>query len=123
MENAKLLLPILSAAVALAGTVLSIMKVGSKSRAEREYLRLLNANSAMLLTTRIRVMNDGVVSEAGLTKIIEKLEQTARGLSAEDRRLVATGLHQHSVRGRARYAAKLMNKAGIGSGPLLVAAP
>jgi hypothetical protein len=65
----------------------------------------------------------GAVTQKELTQIIALLERASEGLSAQDRTAVAEGLHQPSLRGRARYAAKLMNKAGIASGSLPLAIP
>lgn len=54
---------------------------------------------------------------------LSPITYAATGLSVEHRRVIQEGLRQRSMRGRARSAAKLMNKAGIGSGSLPIATP
>jgi hypothetical protein len=43
--------------------------------------------------------------------------------STEHRKLIERGMRQRSMRGRVRYIARLMNRAGIGAGSLSVALP
>jgi hypothetical protein len=68
-------------------------------------------------------MKDGAVSSSELQKLIGSLEVLTNELSREHKLLIEYGLRQKSLRGRARYAAKLMNRAGIGSGSLPIAIP
>jgi hypothetical protein len=94
-----------------------------KYKAEREYLRLLPAQANALLEMRNCVMRHGVVTSEELEELITSLDRASEGLSVKHRRLISAALHQRQLRGRARYAAKLMNKAGIGSGPFPIATP
>lgn len=105
------------------GTAMSVWTLKNKSKAEREYLRVLRRHAENLKLMRTSAMGDGVVTEDELAQLIASLDRASECLSSQDRKLVATGLHQPSIRGRARYAAKLLNKAGIGSGSLPVAFP
>src|SRR3954466_6201117 len=72
---------------------------------------------------RRQIMKDGAVSSSELQNLTGCLERLASGLSKEHELRIGQGLRQRSLRGRARYAAKLMNRAGIGSGSLPVAMP
>jgi hypothetical protein len=84
--------------------------------AHREYRRLLLENEDSLRTLREQIMLDGVVTFDELEHLIRTLERIAEGLSERHRRVIAPSLREHFVRDRARYAAGLMNRAGIGSG-------
>lgn len=120
------LLSLLAASVAVAGVVHSFASVRHKSIAERRFLGLLASDpSAVIRVRELRnqIMHDGVTTPAELRRLIACLESLSRALPEDQRRLVAEGLHQRSLRGRARYAAKLMNKAGIASGSLPIALP
>lgn len=70
-----------------------------------------------------KIMEDGAVSSSELQSLIGSLEKLTNELPREHKLLIEYGLRQRSIRGRARYAAKLMNRAGIGSGSLPVATP
>jgi hypothetical protein len=96
-----------------------------KQRAEREFLNVLaqEAVAARLLALRRHIMKDGAVSSSELQNLMACLEKLTGELSKEHKTRVEHGLRQRSLRGRARYAAKLMNRAGIGSGSLPVATP
>jgi hypothetical protein len=109
--------------VAVIGAAFSFLTIRHKSIAEREYSRLLQKRAEALRKLRNRVTHDGVVSSEELNQLIASLDRAAQDLSAGHRRLISAALHQPSVRGRARYAAKVMGKAGIGSGPLPLATP
>jgi hypothetical protein len=117
--DAQLILSIVPATA----VVIGFLTIRQRSNAEREYLRLLQRRAEALRSLRNRVMHHGVVFPEELNQLIAALDQAADGLSAEHRRLISAALHQPSVRGRARYAAKVMEKAGIGSGPLLLPTP
>jgi hypothetical protein len=104
-------------------TVLTLRTLSHKSKAEREYLSILKEQASTFQALRNRAMHDGVVTNEELMQIVASLDSASEALSTEHRKLVLTGLHQPSLRGRARYAAKLLNKAGIGSGSLPIASP
>jgi hypothetical protein len=110
-------------AAAMVGLASSLLTIKLKMDAERRLLELLSAEDRAqhLRKLRSQVMQDGVTTPEELQQLVDSLEPLLQELSAEHRRAIGEGLHQRSMRGRARYIAKLMNKAGIGSGPLLVA--
>ena len=110
---------------AFVGVFASIVALKQKQSAEREFLHVLvNATAATRLREiRSKITEDGAVSSSELQHLINSLEKLTNELSREHRPLIEHGLRQRSIRGRARYAAKLMNRAGIGSGSLPVAIP
>jgi hypothetical protein len=117
--DAQLILSVIPATA----VVIGFLTIRHRSNAEREYLRLLQRRAEALRSVRDRVTHDGVVFPEELNRLIAALDQAAEGLSAQHRRLISAALHQPSIRSRARYAAKVMEKAGIGSGPLLLPTP
>jgi hypothetical protein len=119
----QLILSLISGVVAVAGAMMSVATVWLKARAERQYLHRLVERRSAIREIRNRAMRDGVITPDELQQLIACLEKAAEGMPVAQRRLIAEGLHQRSMRGRARYAAKLMNKAGIGSGYLPVPTP
>ena len=121
--DAQLILSIVPAAAVLFGVLVGFLTIYRRAKAEREYLRLLQRQAEALRSVRNRVTHDGVVFPEELNRLIAALDQAAEGLSEQHRRLISAALHQRSIRGRARYAAQVMEKAGIGSGPLLLPTP
>jgi hypothetical protein len=122
--DVPLLISLVPATAAVAAAFVTFREIVQKGRAEREYLRLLSAQATTLCSLRARLTRDRrVMTSEELQELIASLDCVAQGLSPEYQRLIAEGLHQRSVLGRARYVAKLMNKAGIGSGPFLLAIP
>jgi hypothetical protein len=121
--DAQLILSMVPATAVVFGVMVSFLTIYRRANAEREYLRLLQRRAEALRSVRNRVMHDGVVFPEELKRLIAALDQAAEGLSAQHRRLISAALHQPSIRGRARYAAQVMEKAGIGSGPLLLPTP
>jgi hypothetical protein len=122
--DVQLLMSLFAATSAGAGALVTFWKIVQKSRAEREYLRLLSVHATTLRNLRAHLTRDrGVMTSEELQELIASLDGVAHGLSPEYQRLIAEGLHQRSVLSRARYVARLMNKAGIGSGPFLLAIP
>ncbi len=119
----QLIMSVISGVAAVAGVFLELAAVRLKLRAEREYLTLLVTRGKAAREVRNRVMQDGVITPEELQQLVVCLETAAEGMPEEQRRLISDGLRQRSMRGRARYAAKLMNKAGIGSGYLPIPTP
>jgi hypothetical protein len=119
----QLLLLIVLYVSLLIWVVESVVMVVERSNAEREYLRLLPTQANTLLEVYNRVMPDGVVTSEKLEQLIASLDRVSEGLSIGHRRLISAALHQRSLSGRARYAAKVMEKAGIGSGLFLATIP
>ncbi len=113
-----------AATAAMVGVASSLLTIKLKVDAERRLLELLSAGelAQRLRKLRTEVMQDGVTTPEELQQLVDSLDPLLEELSAEHRRAIGEGLHQRSMRGRARYIAKLMNKAGIGSGPLPIAA-
>jgi hypothetical protein len=123
--DTEVVISVMAACIALTGVLASISALIEKQRAERAFLTVIagNAAAARLREIRCAIMEDGAVSSSELQNLIGSLELLADQLPREHKLLVAYGLRQRSIRGRARYAAKLMNRAGIGSGSLPVATP
>jgi hypothetical protein len=124
--DTEVVMSMMAACAALAGVLVSITALTQKQRAEREFLTVLLARetaAARLRELRSEITKDGAVSSAELQNLIGSLEILTNELSREHKVLIGYGLRQRSIRGRARYAAKLMNRAGIGSGSLPVAIP
>jgi hypothetical protein len=119
----QLIMSMISALIAVTGAIMALASVWLKARAEREYLSRLAARGNSVREVRTRAMQDGVVTSNELEQLIAYLERAAEDMPAAQRRLISEGLRQRSMRGRARYAAKLMNKAGIGSGYLPIPTP
>jgi len=120
-----IILSLIAGSAAVIGVIASLSLVKQKFEAERDFLSLLTNDAALprLRELRKQIPPDGVTSPAELKQLITSLDQLTAGLSERHRQLIREGLWQPSVRGRARYAAKWMNKAGVASGPLLIATP
>jgi len=118
--NLEVLLSVIACSAATLCLFASIVDLIEKQRAEREFQKVLCNETAArhLRELRSRFMEDGVVSEAELHSLIASLEKLTHELSKKHKLLIERGLHQRSILGRARYVAKVMNKAGIGAGPL-----
>ncbi len=123
--DTEVVMSAMAGCAALAGVLASIVALAQKQRAEREFLIVLAEETAAtrLRELRCKIMEDGAVSSSELQSLTTFLEKLTNELSTEHRLLVEYGLRQRSLRGRARYAAKLMNRAGIGSGSLPIAIP
>jgi hypothetical protein len=123
--DTEVVISLMAGCAALAGVFASITALTEKYRAEREFLIVLakETAAARLRDLRCKIMKDGAVSSSELQKLIGSLEVLTNELSREHKLLIEYGLRQKSLRGRARYAAKLMNRAGIGSGSLPIAIP
>jgi hypothetical protein len=111
-------LNVLSLFVGMLGTVgvaESIISLRRKINAEKKYIDYLRTEKVSR-NLRVRINsfnNEGVVSDEDLTVIINRLDKAARRLSRRDRMYIAEALHQRSTIGRARYADKVLEKAGI----------
>ncbi len=116
---------LMAGCAALMGVWASLVTLNRKRQAERQFLSVLAGAAAatQLREIRRRIMEDGAVSSSELQSLIASLEKLTDQLSRQHKLLIEYGLRQRSLRGRARYAAKLMNRAGIGSGSLPVAIP
>jgi len=123
--DAEIVLSVIAGTAALTGLLASIVSVAQKQRAEREFLNLLaqEAVATPLRELRRRIVKNGAVNSSELQSLTTRLGNIAGRLSREHRLQIESGLRQTSLRGRARYAAKLMNRAGIGSGALPIATP
>jgi hypothetical protein len=123
--DTEVVMSLMAGCAALAGVWASIVALTQKQRAEREFLHVLGrANAASRLREiRRKITEDGAVSSSELQSLISSLEKLTNELPREHQVLIEYGLRQRSIRGRARYAAKLMNRAGIGSGSLPIAIP
>jgi hypothetical protein len=123
LMEAQLIMAFIAAVAAAGALFVSFSAVLLNAQAERAYLHTLRARADELRNMRAHMMDRGVITPEELAQLIASLDQIARSLPTKHQRLIAQGLHQRSLRGRARYAAKLMNGAGIGSGPLPIATP
>jgi hypothetical protein len=123
--DTEVVISVIAACAALAGVLASISALTEKQRAERAFLTVLTRDAAAtrLRELRCEIMEDGAISSFELQNLIGSLELLTNQLSREHKLLIECGLRQRSIRGRARYAAKLMNRAGIGSGSLPIAIP
>ena len=121
----EVVMSVMAGGAACVGVLASILALTQKKHAEREFLNVLleETAAARLRELRRKIMEDGAVSSSELQNLISSLEKLTNELSTEHRLLIEYGLRQRSLRGRARYAAKLMNRAGIGSGSLPIAIP
>jgi len=123
--DTEVIMSVMAGCAAFAGVLASVVGLNQKQRAEREFLNVL-ANETEAAHLRVlwrKIMEDGAVSSSELQSLIGSLEKLTNELPREHKLLIEYGLRQRSIRGRARYAAKLMNRAGIGSGSLPVATP
>jgi hypothetical protein len=103
--------------VAAVAFVIAIIKTEREDlAARREFHRLLVENAGSLRGLRERIMLDGVATFDELAQLVRALERVAEGLSERHRKVVVWPLQSHDAHQRARYAAHVMNKAGIGSG-------
>jgi hypothetical protein len=123
--DTEVFMSVIAGSAAFAGVLASIVALTRKQRAEREFLVVLAQEPAV---TRLRellrqIMKDGAVSSSELQSLTTCLVKLTGELPKEHQLQIEYGLRQRSLRGRARYAAKLMNRAGIGSGSLPVAIP
>jgi hypothetical protein len=118
--DGQLLLSAITAGAALAGLAVSTMRLQYKLAAQRRLANLLASDpaSVRLQAVRERMVHDGVATAGDLQQLIGHLERLTRTLPVEQQRLIEEGLLQRSVRGRTRYAERLMDKAGLGSGSL-----
>ena len=123
--DTEVVMSLAAGCAALTGVLASVFALAQKKRAEREFLIVLvrEAAATHLRELRLKIMEDGAVSSSELQNLITFLETLTNELPKEHRLQIAYGLRQRSLRGRARYAAKLMNRAGIGSGSIPVAIP
>lgn len=119
----QIILSSIAGVAGIAGAISAIAAVALRMRAEREYLGLLEMQSTSVREAHNRAMRDGVVTADELRTLIACLERAAEGMPEARRRLISHGLRQRSMRGRARYAAKLMKEVGIGSGCLPIPTP
>jgi hypothetical protein len=62
------------------------------------------------------MVHGGIATSAEIQQLVGSLDGVARALPEDYKQLIEESLLQRSVRGRARYAEKLMDKAGIGAG-------
>jgi hypothetical protein len=123
--DAEIFLSVIAGSAALTGLFGSIISMAQKRRAEREFLNVLAQETVAtpLRELRYRIAKHGAMSVSELQSLTARLGSLAGGLSKEHKLQIQHGLRQRSLRGRARYAAKLMNGAGIGSGSLPIATP
>ncbi|HEY0681837.1 MAG TPA: hypothetical protein VGD45_05880 [Steroidobacter sp.] len=118
--QAEILMSVASAVAAIIGVACSIASIKHKSEAEQQFLDILAKRESVVRLHHLRdqIVRDGVATTKELQRLIDALDAESERLSEEHRRLIIEGLHQPSMRGRARYVAKLMDKAGIGSGAI-----
>jgi len=123
--DAEIVLSVIAGSAAVTGLFGSIASMAQKRRAEREFLNVLAQETVArpLRELRYRIMKHGAMSVSELQSLTTRLGSLAGELSKEHKLQIQHGLKQRSLRGRARYAAKLMNRAGIGSGSLPIATP
>jgi hypothetical protein len=121
--NVDILMSLVACSVAIVALIESVAAIIRKLEAERRFLVVLTSESASGELRRLwdEIMQDGVASKIELQELVASLGQMSERLSVEDRMQIDQGLRQRSMLGRARYVAKLMNKAGVGVGPLPVA--
>jgi len=119
----QILLSVIAGAASIVGMVGGLLAVRDKANAERAFERVLMTHARSLREIRDRSTDSGVVTPAALEELVACFEVARRALPTKQRRLIASGLHQRSLRGRARYVAKVMNKIGVGSGRLPIAVP
>src|SRR5690349_1159377 len=114
--EAEIFLSVVAASAALTALLASVVSLARKQRAEREFLNVLTQEAVAepLREIRYRMMKQGAVSASELQRLTSRLGSLASELSKEHRLQIEHGLRQRSLRGRARYAEKLMNRAGIG---------
>jgi hypothetical protein len=116
--DAQLLLSAVAAGAGVAGVVVSILRLKRKFDAEHMFLNLLISDPAFagLQALRERMVHGGIATSAEVQQLVGSLDDVARALPEDYKQLIEESLLQRSVRGRARYAEKLMDKAGIGAG-------
>lgn len=119
----EIFLCVIAGSAALTMLLASVVSLSQKQRAEREFLSLLTqeAVATPLRELRCQIMKRGAMSVSGLQSLTDRLGSLAGELSKEHKLQIERGLRKGSLLGRARYAAKLMNRAGIGSGSLPIA--
>ena len=123
--EAEIFLSVVAGSAALTALLASVVSLAQKRRAEREFLNVLARETVAkpLRELRYRMVKQGAVSASELQSLTARLAALAGELSKEHKLQIERGLRQRSLRGRAQYAAKLMNHAGIGSGSLPIATP
>lgn len=114
---------LLPAAIAVLGSIwvaASINSIRRKLEAERHFISVLasKANASAIRHLWEDILSDGVASLPELQQLVSALERASEAIPPEKRKLVLEGLRQPSIGARARYAAKLVNRAGIATGPL-----
>jgi len=117
MEPFTLLLTLVGAIIGLA---LGLSVIKRKIDAERCFLAILSLEDRAkpLRELRDRVMQKGVATAEELQQLVDLLDSFVQEMPAKYRRAIREVLHQDSMLGQGRYVAKLMNRAGIGSGPI-----
>lgn len=112
--------PLLTLVGAIIGLTLGLSIIKLKIDAERCFLAILSLEDRAkpLREIRARVMQKGVATAEELQQLVDLLDSFVQEMPAKYQRAIREGLHQDSMLGQARYVAKLMNRAGIGSGPI-----
>jgi hypothetical protein len=120
--NIATVLTFIGLGCALMYLAVSISTIKVKREAEKHFVELLAEEhcATKLRALREEIMRDGVASYDELRTLIDCLDRVSLGLSPKHRASILSGLHQRGAIGRAWYAAKLLNKAGIGSGAIPV---
>jgi hypothetical protein len=121
--EAEIILSVVAGSAALAALLGSVVSLAQKQRAEREFLKVLARETVAtpLRDLRYRIARRGAMSASELQGLTARLEGLAGELSRKHKLQIERGLRKRSLRNRARYAAELMNRAGIGSGSLPIA--
>jgi hypothetical protein len=114
---------LLPAAIAVLGSIwvgASVNAIRRKLAAERLFIAVLSSAETARPLREIweDILSDGVATIPELKLLVAALERASEALPPEVRNLALEGLRQPSLGARARYAAKLVNRAGIASGPL-----
>lgn len=91
--------------IVLAGLVLSIRSAIAYQRAERNLLILLNDDPEKATLAELILQNP---SMENIQKARELVIRAVNTMSKRDQREISRGLYQDSVKGRARYVAKLV---------------
>lgn len=115
------LLPALAALTTAIATAYSVHKLKSKVDAEKNFInelyesksKLQESELESLINLRNKIVHNVEIKDVELAKVTELLELFTQRLKENDKKYIDEAMLQESIKGRIRYADKIISKIGI----------
>ena len=115
------LLPAIAALTSSLAAAYSAYKLKNKVEAERHFVSQLSDSKKnldeeqmqSLINIRNKLAHNIEIKENEISKVTEVLEQYVQMLKEEDKKYINEAILQESIKGRLRYADKIISKIGI----------